>query len=303
MLEQLKRKRLQKPDLLSYQSPCLKEITWGTDWVSTAQFNQIFKLPAPRTIKKIKEIPQFFEAPRLYPTSTLGVVYNLIYCPIGTFEFEWSEPDEGRYSSSIKEIKKPFLLGETEVTRALYFTVMGLTDTPEYEALDSQVAISDRSVSSYLLFCNRLSELHGLDPCYDVKERHFDSTKNGYRLPTAEEWQYAAKADTENRYAGTNDLKKVKDYAIYSTDKKYLNSPQIVKQKKPNEWGFYDMIGNVLEFVHTQDLFTDDSKLCFGGSYETMNQNNLYDHGIGRVYFRWGSRDKEIGLRIARNLR
>jgi formylglycine-generating enzyme required for sulfatase activity len=78
----------------------------------------------------------------------------------------------------------------------------------------------------------------------------------GYRLPTAAEWQYAARAgtstDTYGGDVGENNgncekLEVLEPIAWYCHNSDDHAHP--VAQKQPNPWGLYDMIGNQWEFI------------------------------------------------------
>jgi len=75
------------------------------------------------------------------------------------------------------------------------------------------------------------------------------SAKTGefYRLPTEAEWEYACRA------GAPADPSPLGDYAWYAANSngKY----QTVAAKKPNAWGLYDMLGNVMEW--TLDQYED----------------------------------------------
>ena len=66
----------------------------------------------------------------------------------------------------------------------------------------------------------------------------------GGRLPSEAEWEYAARAGTTgSRYGDLNEV------AWYWGNSEFSTHP--VGKKKPNAFGVYDMLGNVIEWTHT----------------------------------------------------
>ncbi len=97
-------------------------------------------------------------------------------------------------------------------------------------------------------FCNKRSQLEGLQPCYDLKTRDCNFEADGYRLPTEAEWEYACRAGTATAYFFGDNPSKLGDYAWF--DKNASGRPQAVGQKRPNPWGLYDVCGNVWEWCN-----------------------------------------------------
>ena len=76
------------------------------------------------------------------------------------------------------------------------------------------------------------------------------TTGRYYRLPTEIEWEYACRCGTDTDYSFGSDAADIDDYAWHLG-----NSPDgysKVMTKKPNQWGLYDMHGNVCEWVMDQ---------------------------------------------------
>jgi hypothetical protein len=110
-------------------------------------------------------------------------------------------------------------------------------------------------------FCNQLSMLSNLPPCYiwdsDKSVLSIDEKSNGYRLLTDMEWVYVAKADTTNTWSGANTESELKDFAWFNKNASW--TVHEIGQKKPNEWGMYDMSGNVYEWT-TSYLLKDETE-------------------------------------------
>ncbi len=234
------------------------------------------------------------------------IKFNMITCPTGMgINIEnWGS----------QEIKEPFMLGETEVTQELFEAVMGFNHSNFKDSNKNPV----ERVTWYdcLEFCNRLSDYFGLDHCYILRDKSYRhrgtsiheanieivTGANGFRLPTEWEWQIAAMTGKNNKYAGANDDESLKRVAWFYANSGRKTHP--VAQKLPNEWGFYDMSGNVDEWCENSTQANENNnpsvnRISLGGGWSNFAKgvSLASRHDYPPTYS-----DNTQGFRVARSI-
>lgn len=172
-----------------------------------------------------------------------------------------------------------YFIGETEVTQELWEKVMGTNPShfqgaeklPESGETQKKRPVEQVNWYHAIAFCNKLSIACNLEPCYTVtaggnqidfstleysaipttnntdwNNAAWDTGKNGFRLPTEAEWEWAAMGGTEDKWAGTDTESELINYAWYGVHSG--SKTHEVKKKQPNGYGLYDMSGNVFEW-------------------------------------------------------
>jgi len=162
----------------------------------------------------------------------------------GSSGFVWIQPgtflmgsplgEEGRSDRELQHtvtLSQGFWLSDHEVTQSEYWSVMG--SNPSFFTGDLNRPVETVSWDDAVRYCQKLTE--------QARAAGLITAQEAYRLPTEAEWEYAARAGTTGAWYGELDA-----IAWWSGNSGGQTRP--VKQKAPNAWGLYDMIGNVWEW-------------------------------------------------------
>ena len=189
-------------------------------------------------------------------------------------------------------LQTSFSMSETEITREQWSLVMST------QASKSSVPKTDITWLDAIRFCNTLSLINNKEAVYTIYEDHvdLDPTKNGYRLPTSQEWEYASKGNKDGLYSGSDNLD-----AIAWTSRNTKGTVQKVKTKEPNTFGLHDMTGNAAEWVVSErDCINNTCSMTVEGSTKGGSVRSLQTDLQSKVTAsmnKHGKR-KDIGFRI-----
>ncbi len=184
-----------------------------------------------------------------------GVDFTMVAVEGGTFTMGATSEqgsDAGSNESPTHSVTLDnYYIGETEVTQALWYAVMGYKPTSSGSQWSSTYGLGDNYPAYYISW----------EDCQTFITKLNALTGKTFRMPTEAEWEYAARGGKESqgyKYSGSNTIGNVAWYTSNSSSKTHT-----VKGKTANELGLYDMSGNVWEWC--SDWY---------GSYSSSAQTN-----------------------------
>jgi uncharacterized protein YjdB len=286
-------------------------------------------------------------------TVDLGMLENMVIIPDGTFmmgspttelgHYDYYDPSWTDETQHEVTLTKGFYMAKYQITHSQFVEVMEFNpsefvyygERPIDYGMDfpnwNDCPIDCPTWYEAIEYCNKLSEWEGFTPAYTITGAtvtcNWDA--NGYRLPTEAEWEFACRAETTGPFNTGKDtiisgLPGVGgeanfdgDWAPYNGAEAgdYLGCPIPVGSYEPNDYGLYDMHGNMDEWCwdwYDEDYYetspqTDPkgpdsstgSKVIRGGSFWSGGEElrSAYRDSAGPRSQWW-----IIGFRLVRNL-
>ena len=262
----------------------------------------VVNLPKKETASITKPTPKKEE--RKISFSVGGVSFAMIKIDGGTFLMgATTEQDKDAFvdEGPIHEVTlADFYIGETEVTQALWYAVLGVT-------IDEQK--NKKKVDAVLHGVGATHPIYyvSYNDCLEFIKVLNRITNEKFRLITEAEWEYVArggKQRCEYIYSGSQIINEVAWYKDNSND-----SSQPVATKKPNHLGIYDLTGNVSEWcMDWYDAYPVERQMnpqgAPKGTYRIYRGGSWHDKAVdSRVTCRIGGkteyRSSDLGLRLA----
>ena len=219
---------------------------------------------------------------------------------MGSLESEKDrDPDE--FPRKLRKISEGFWLSSREVSQSLYSMIT--KENPSRYGLDHQFPAENVNWLEATDFCNKITDR--ARTLKVISDRYF------FSLPTEAEWEYACRAGTQTPFSFGETL--IGNQANFKDTQSpersnFINSPSRVGSYLPNQWGLFDMHGNVAEWTSSAyNSYSIDPQVqrpLVKGSYRAVRGgawNNFpkFCRSAYRNKFLPSFRSSGVGLRIS----
>ena len=223
----------------------------------TSVTHQQFQFPVITVNYQGKEINRVTNT-AAYFTEDLGngISLDMVYIPGGTFmmgtedveieklgqkyNWNWFEREKPIHKVTVK----PFYIGKFQVTQAQW------QEVADWEKIDKELKLNPSHFQGHNLPIEQIDWYDAVEFCQRLSQK----TGREYRLPSEAQWEYACRAGTTAPFhfgeTITGKLANYRASEIFAQELKgeYRRKTTSVGTFTPNNFGLYDMHGNVWEW-------------------------------------------------------
>ena len=235
-------------------------------------------------------------SPATSPTAKFNV--DMAVIPDGSFVMGRNAGRENERPEHPVDVKA-FKMDKTEVTNAEYFAFVSETS---YRPVPTDW-VNDKPIGGLNQMPVRFVNIEDVDAFIKWRSKRDGVT---YRLPTEEEWEYAARNGSKKNLYPWGDTFQAKCAVV---DKESTEPERVGTASCPDDWGVMDLIGNVYEWTGTKASLYPGSKgtmlrdkeprnMIRGGAAFTKSAGEFGITSTFRQDVKASKRDHELGFRL-----
>lgn len=191
------------------------------------------------------------------------IILEMIKIPSGEFLMgsPFGDGNNSEYPQHLVNISE-FYLGKYPITQPQWQIIIG--NNPAY--FKEQLSIfTNQGVLGHFPV-----ESVSWHDCQDFCQKLSQKTGKFFKLPSESQWEYACRAGATTRYYFGNSQAQLAEFAWYQDNSH--NKIQSVGKKAPNNWGLYDLLGNVWEWCEDSWANSYHNTPIDGMAWEGNNQ-------------------------------
>ena len=235
-------------------------------------------------------------SPATSPTAKFNV--DMAVIPGGSFVMGRNAGRENERPEHPVDVKA-FKMDKTEVTNAEYFAFVSETS---YRPVPTDW-VNDKPIGGLNQMPVRFVNIEDVNAFIKWRTKRDGVT---YRLPTEEEWEYAARNGSKKNLYPWGDTFQAKCAVV---DKESTEPERVGTASCPDDWGVMDLIGNVYEWTGTKASLYPGSKgtmlpdkeprnMIRGGAAFTKSAGEFGITSTFRQDVKASKRDHELGFRL-----